>query len=253
MAFSDLLMHSLPAVGQIAGGPVGGAVGTLAAGVLGQFAADGQQKAADAAVNAIPMYDPKQLSYMNDVQRTERAFRAGTDPNTTNAIRQAVQAGGQVGANLVRAGGTDVFSNLLRGQAATQQAIGRYSAAAGAEANNVMNMRGRLVDNMAARVYSQQRMRADDLMAKVARTRQDANNNMLAAVPMLPQVGLKKSTTPFQDIFGQPDGALGGSWRSEGTNGAIPSSPTEAIQYPMIDGSVQSPTSGYDMGQQVIL
>lgn len=214
MAFSDTLTHMLPAVGMLAYGPAGAGVGTILAGAAGRAQANKLENAAAAAEKAIPMYDPHQLSLINEVDRTRRAFQAGTDPHTSSATRSLLQTGSTVGGNVLRAGGPDVIQNLLRSQSATQQAIGKVAAGTAGAANDLLSLKGRLVDNAAERVYGQQRRRADDLLARAARSRQDANNNMLAGVPFLPQIGVSRSapTSPFSELFG--DILSGGSSRS---------------------------------------
>ena len=207
MAFSDFLTHSLPAVGQLAFGPVGAGAGTILAGALGQAGASDLERQAKAAQGDITSNSPGQIAQINDVTRRERAFSAGTDPITSNAIRQTMQAGSMVGYNLLRAGGADVTQNLLRNQSATQQAIGRHAAAGADGSINLLALKGRLIDNAQERTSRDMKIRADNLMAQAAVARQDSRNNMLAGVPFLPQLGIgtKKTTpvSPFMEIFGE--------------------------------------------------
>lgn len=187
MAASDFLLGALPVAGTILGGPIGGAAGTLAAGLIGQGVADKKQKAYNKAEGAIPMVDPTQQAYLARVRQQERAMRAGTDPSSAMAQRLAGNIAGQTQSNLLRAGGPGMANNLLRSQAALGNQIGQIGANAATGADRLLSYQGGLIDNMANRVYQRQREIRNQALARYEQSRQDANNNIAASVGLLPQ------------------------------------------------------------------
>ncbi len=251
MALSDVLGVALPAAGFVLGGPAGAAVGALAGGLIQSSAADKKMGEWNQLDRAIPLNDPAQQRYLGRLERQERQYRAGTDPSTALANRMAQQAGAQTQSNLVRASGGGVIQNLLSSQNVTQRNLAQTGALAAQGADRMLGMQGDLTNMMAQRRYDRQRYRRDLALKQGQQMRQDANNQMMSAIALLPQA--KFSAGRSSPLSAQPQEALGGSWRTQGTGGPIPAAPTPAPQYQMLAGSVPSPTSAYDMGQQVIL
>lgn len=256
MALSDVLGSALPAAGFLLGGPAGAAVGAFAGGLAQNSAANRKMGEWNQLDRAIPLNDPAQQSYLGRLERQERQYRAGADPSTALANRMAQQAGAQTQSNLVRSGGPGIVQNLLSSQNVTQRNLAQAGALAAQGADRMLGMQGDLTNMMAQRRYDRQRYRRDLALMQGQQMRQDANNQMMSAVSMLPGIagegykGLlgKKPINPGSYGGG---GGLGNAWRTQGTGGNMPAPMTTPAQYAMLPGSVQAPTSAYDMGQQV--
>lgn len=188
MALSDVLGSVLPAAGMLIGGPAGAAVGSLAGGLVQNAAAGKKMGEHDRLDNQIPLNDPVQQRFLGRLERQERHYRAGTDPNTALANRLAQQSGAQAQANLVRAGGPGVVQNILSSQNVTNRGLAQSAADAAARADNMMGMQGQLTNMMAERRYDRQRYRRDLALMQGVQKQQDANNMMSSAVGMIPQI-----------------------------------------------------------------
>jgi len=244
---------------MLIGGPAGAAVGSLAGGLVQNAAAGKKMGEHDRLDNQIPLNDPMQQRFLGRLERQERHYRAGTDPNTALANRLAQQSGAQAQSNLVRAGGPGVVQNILSSQNVTNRGLAQSAADAAARADNMMGMQGQLTNMMAERRYDRQRYRRDLALMQGVQKQQDANNMMSSAVGMIPQIAGGEGG--YKGLLGGVGksgpgsygggGGLGDAWRTQGTGGTIPMAPTQAPQYTMLSGSVQEPTSAYDMGQQV--
>lgn len=175
--------------GAAVGGPWGALIGGIAGGIHGIF------KGAEAAKlrkdyekkeKNIPLYDPMQIAYLNNVTQQERLMRSGMDSSSALAARLQGNAGAQTQANLVRAGGPNVVQNLLRSQAVTQNQNAVVGANASQAAGDLMRLRGRLIDNIAERVYSRQREIRNQAMDKYALAAQGIKNNAANAQGAVP-------------------------------------------------------------------
>ena len=188
MALFDTLTNLLPAVGTVLGGPVGGAIGTIAAGAVQGNQANKLMDKMWAQDNQIPLYDPMQQAALQKVRQQEKQFRAGTDPNSALANRMVGQAAAQTQANLMRGGGPGLVQNLLTSQRTAGNQYAQIGANAAAAANQMLPMELNLVGDMAKRAYDRQRYRRDIYFAQAEQRRQDANNNMMAGIGLLPQL-----------------------------------------------------------------
>ena len=190
MALFDTLTNLLPAAGTVLGGPVGGAIGTMAAGALQGGQANKLMDKMWAQDNQIPLYDPMQQAALQKVRQQEKQFRAGTDPNSALANRMVGQAAAQTQANLMRGGGPGLVQNLLTSQRTAGNQYAQIGANAAAAANQMLPMELNLVGDMAKRAYDRQRYRRDIYFAQAEQRRQDANNNMMAGIGLLPELNI---------------------------------------------------------------
>ena len=172
MALSDVLGSALPAAGFLLGGPAGAAVGAFAGGLAQNSAANRKMGEWNQLDRAIPLNDP---------------YRAGADPSTALANRMAQQAGAQTQSNLVRSGGPGIVQNLLSSQNVTQRNLAQAGALAAQGADRMLGMQGDLTNMMAQRRYDRQRYRRDLALMQGQQMRQDANNQMMSAIALLPQ------------------------------------------------------------------
>lgn len=179
------------ATGFTAGGPIGAAVGG-AIGILGGISqgkeAKRLQKAYDKAEANVNPVDPGLTSYLGRIRQMERNFRAGTDPSSAFAAQQARGVGAQTQSNLLRAGGPNSVGQLLRAQAGTNNAMANIGAQAASGANQMLQMQGGIIGNIADRVYQRQRELRNQAMARMEQRRQDINNTMTGALAMIPQM-----------------------------------------------------------------
>jgi len=187
MALSDVLGSALPAAGFLLGGPAGAAVGAFAGGLAQNSAANRKMGEWNQLDRAIPLNDPAQQSYLGRLERQERQYRAGADPSTALANRMAQQAGAQTQSNLVRSGGPGIVQNLLSSQNVTQRNLAQAGALAAQGADRMLGMQGDLTNMMAQRRYDRQRYRRDLALMQGQQMRQDANNQMMSAIALLPQ------------------------------------------------------------------
>lgn len=186
--------------GASIGGPWGALIGGIAGGIHGII------KGAEAAKlrkdyekkeKALPLYDPTQIAYLNNVAQQERLYRSGMDASSALAARLQGNATAQTQLNLLRAGGPSTVQNLLRSQAVGQNQAAIIGANGSQAANDLMRLRGRLIDNIAERVYSRQREIRNQAMDRYA----------LAAQGIKNQAGSAMGAIPGQETFG---GMFGG-------------------------------------------
>ena len=187
MPLFDTLATASPIIGTLAGGPVGGAIGTMASGLFQGAGANDVRKAYDKYADTIPTQDPEQVAFRETLRRRRSALEAGTDAFTSNRIRNANNALAQTQANITRSGhGTT--SELLRSQRAADQVIGNAGADANRNALSLLGAEGALTNSMAARLYGQQQDKAANLWQEYARKREDANRTTMAGIGLLPQL-----------------------------------------------------------------
>lgn len=240
-------------------GPIGTGVGAGIGLITGLMSGMENDKARKSAQNAakIPFEDPAQVAYLNRVRRQERQQRAATDPSSAFAAMNARDALAQTQSNLLRAGGASATQGALRAQNLTNNAFMGIGAAAGQRADQLLQYQGGLIDNMAQRRLDLQKDNRALLQSEYVAGRQNLNNTLSQGIGMLPGLAANRMPTFNTRGFGtptaQPQGAMGGNWRNMGTGGIIPPSPTAVDTYAMVPDSLQSPTSAYDMGQQVTL
>lgn len=210
MPLVDFLRAAAPAIGTVAGGPVGGAIGTFLSGALGSIQAEGLHKDYQKKADAIPATDPGQVALLDKVRMRQRMYDAGTNRLAQNRMRQINQAGATTQANIARqtggsAGGA--IQGLLSSQSVTQSQLPNALNQNEAVGNQLLGMEGGLVQDMGARRYALQRYTRDVAMSRYALAQQGAEANMMAATGMLPE--LKFS------------GLLGGGQQPATTGGAI--------------------------------
>jgi hypothetical protein len=99
----------------------------------------------------------------------------------------AQQAGAQTQSNLVRSGGPGIVQNLLSSQNVTQRNLAQAGALAAQGADRMLGMQGDLTNMMAQRRYDRQRYRRDLALMQGTQMQQDANNQMMSAIALLPQ------------------------------------------------------------------
>lgn len=185
MALTDVLGAALPAVGSI-WGPAGTAIGSFAGGLVQNAAADSKKNEWNKLDSQIPLNDPQQQQFLSKVEGQERQYRMGADPNTSLANALARQAGGQTQTNLLRAGGPGTVQNLLSSQNVTNRALASNAAQAAGMADNMLGAEGSLINLMAQRRYDRQRYRRDIAQHQAEQGQQDANNQMMASIGMIP-------------------------------------------------------------------
>lgn len=201
MPIADVLAQTLPAAGTLLGGPVGGAVGTFASGLIQGDQANKARDAYDKYEKTIPQQDPEQIALRGKIQRRRTMLEAGTDAYTQNRIANANNANAQTQLNIRRAGGG--VSDLLRSESATNQAIGNAGADAQRGALNLLGIEGQLTASMADRLYQRQDSRANMLWQEFARRREDANRTINATIGLLPQLSITgEDGQPFQGLIG---------------------------------------------------
>jgi hypothetical protein len=244
-------------------GPIGTGAGALIGGIAGYMSGVENDKARKAAQNAakIPFEDAAQAAYLGRVRRQERQQRAATDPSSAFAAMNARDALAQTQSNLLRAGGASATQGALRAQNLTNNAFMGIGATAGQRADHLLQYQGGLIDNMAQRRLDLQKDNRNQLQREYVAGRQNLYNTFSQGLGMMPGIAANKMPTfnTGASASGTPmtpsQGAIGGGWRTMGTGGIIPQSPTPVTQYPlydMVSGQYpQAPTSGYDMGQQV--
>jgi len=253
MALADVLGAALPALGGVVGGAPGAAVGAFAGGLFQQGEANRKMKEWNRLDRSIPENDPMQQALLGKIQRQENQYRAATDPASSLANRLAQQAGAQTQANLSRAGGPGIVQNLLSSQNATQRNLAQVGANAALRADQMLGMEGQLTGLMAERRYDRQRYRRDLALMQGQQRQQDANNQMMSAIPLLPQVQIgQRYQRPAGIPSAQPGGAYGPAWRNQGTGLPVPPSPSDAPQYAMIPEPMNA-TSTYEPGTPVNL
>lgn len=212
--FLNIMRMAAPIVGTIAGGPVGGAIGTGVAGILGAMSAGKLEKDYKKAEAAVPMYDAGQLSFLGDVRNKRRMYEAGMDKTTGSMLREVGQSQAQTQANITRAAGGNLAStmdSLLRSQAVTGAALPQIGANAQRQALGLLGMEGQIVDDMAQRAYKLKTRARDFAMARWATAQQGAESNMMAAIGMIPQLGFRKDPIGGPPVTGVPSSAQIGS------------------------------------------
>lgn len=170
-------------------GPIGMGVGAgvgLLSGIFSGQQANRLERDYKNAEKALQPNSPDQLNFLNDIRRQERAFRTGTDPSSGFAMQNLRNAQSQTQANLTRAGGPGVVNNLLRSQAVTNQGFANVGANAADRANQLMQFRGGLIDNIQARQYQRQREIRNQAMERSAAARQNIQNTFQGALAMIP-------------------------------------------------------------------
>ena len=191
--------------------------------------------------------DPEQRGLLNVLGRQERLYRAGADTNTAYGNRLAMNAGAQSQANLARAGGGQgLVQNMLSSQAVTQRQLGANAAQAAARADQMLGMRGELINLMLQRRYELQKYRRDREMALWAAKKQLSNNMISAGMSQFNQSMSSWSGSQGNNDFGQMGAAKSApaSTPPQYANGGY-----KMLSY---DGDHnKNPTSAYDQGQQV--
>ncbi len=218
----------LPLLGTVAFGPMGGAVGTAAAGAIGMGRAKGFESEYNQADKNVHPIDPMQLAYMNELKRQEKTYRAGTDPSAGFAMSGVRDTGAQTMSNIRRAGGG--VGDLLRSQRVSDRGYAEISARSSGIANQLLGMRGGVVNDISDRVFGEQKYHRGMKYAQWQNAQQDANNNIQAGVGMLAQ-GI-----PDEGLFGDID--LGapkrGSFGQGGAGGSA--GPARAPIAPKVGG-----------------
>lgn len=213
-----MIENLLPLAGTVAFGPIGGAVGTALSGAIGMGRANKFEKEFDQANRQVRPVDPMQLSYMQDLKNQERAYRAGTDAASRFAMTGVRDQGATASASILRAGGGP--NDLLRSQRISDRGYADIAARQSGIANQLLGMRGGVVNDISDRVFSEQRWNRDMAFGRWQNERKDANNNLMAATGMLaqevPEGGylgplFKGGAEPPPTPFAQKSGA-GGSW-----------------------------------------
>ncbi|HNR54211.1 MAG TPA: hypothetical protein PKJ19_03525 [Flavobacteriales bacterium] len=179
-------------------GPIGMGVGAgvgLLSGIFSGQQANRLERDYKKAEGALQPNSPDQINYLNAIRQQERAFRTGTDPSSGFAMQNLRNAQSQTQANLTRAGGPGVVNNLLRSQAITNQGFANVGANAADRANQLMQFRGGLIDNIQARQYARQRELRNQAMERSASAAQNIQNTFQGALAMIPEMTAK---------FGQP-------------------------------------------------
>lgn len=181
MAIENLL----PLIGTLGFGPAGGAVGTGIAGAIGQGKAksfEDQYNLADKNVNPI---DPGQVAMMAALKRQEGAYRAGTDAAAGFGMSGVRDMGVQAMSNIRRAGGG--VGDLLRSQRVSDRGYADIAARSSGIANQLLGMRGGIVNDIANKVFGEQKYHRGMKYSQWQNAQQDANNNLQAATGMLAQ------------------------------------------------------------------
>ena len=171
--------------------------------------------------------DPEQRGLVNTLARQERLYRAGADTNTAYANRLAMNAGAQTQANLARYGGPGLVQNMMGSQAITQRQLGANAAQAASQADNMLGMRGQLVNIMAQRRYDLQKYRRDREMALWAAKKQLSNNMISAGMSQFNQSMSSWSGSQGNNDFGGMDVKSAEAGTGAGT-GAAPAGTNRA-------------------------
>lgn len=172
-------------------GPVGMAVGGgvgLLSGIFTGMQANKLDREYKKAESALEPNSPDQIAYLNSIRQQERNFRTGTDPSSGFAMQNLRNAQSQTQANLMRAGGPGVVNNLLRSQAVTNQGFANVGANAAAQANQLLQFQGGLIDNIQNRKYQRQREIRNQAMERAASARQNIQNTFQGALAMVPNM-----------------------------------------------------------------
>lgn len=242
--------------GMSIAGPWGAALGSIAGGVAGYFSGQENNKAAaraKSAANAIPLVNPETVAQLSRERQLERAQRAGADQASAFGARNVNGVLGQTQANITRAVGGNpalALSGLLGAQSQADSAIQGLGANAGARADNSLAAQYGIIGDMERRKRDLQEFARNQAYSELIAGRQNINNTVSAGLGLLPGLNLDKLPNFRKAAESQN---MGGAWRTMGAGGTTPAAPTPAPQYTMLPGSVQSPTSEYDMGQQVML
>lgn len=150
-------------------------------------------KEVDSLNKKIPLVDPQQMEDLSAIQRRQRALEAGTDPMTAARMRAIQQAGAQVGTNLARASGgsgATLVSNVLRAQNQTNAGIQEAGALASNRADTYQGMQTDIVRDMAQRKLGLLSYMRDVKAAEYAQARQGQQDNLMAAIGSLPNIGM---------------------------------------------------------------
>jgi hypothetical protein len=189
MAILDVLAQAAPAAGTLLGGPVGGAIGTLASGIIQGVEADKYRKQYESAMKDIPLKDPMEVAQLDAAQRRRAALEAGMDPMTGMQRRSIENAGAQTMSNIVRSGGNNV-SSILRGQQAINSGIANVGAQASTRADQLFAMEGMLTKDIADRAYRRQMSDAQIKWQEFASRKEDANRTTMASIGLLPKINV---------------------------------------------------------------
>lgn len=192
----------LPLIGTAAFGPAGGAVGTAVAGVIGGERAKGFEDQYNEADRRVNPQDPMQMAMIGKLDRLERQYRAGTDPSSSFGMAGVRDMGTQLMTNTLRAGGG--VGDLMRGARVSDRGYADIASRAPGIANQLLSMRGGIVNDIANKVFGEQKYHRGMKYSQWQNAQQDSNNNMQAATGMLAQAapdagflgGLKMGGTP---------------------------------------------------------
>jgi len=219
-------------------GPIGMGVGAgvgLLSGIFSGQQANRLERDYKKAEGALQPNSPDQINYLNAIRQQERAFRTGTDPSSGFAMQNLRNAQSQTQANLTRAGGPGVVNNLLRSQAITNQGFANVGANAADRANQLMQFRGGLIDNIQARQYARQRELRNQAMERSASAAQNIQNTFQGALAMIPEMTAK---------FGAPKAPAKGGAPGRTFDPLAATSPGVGTFYPGAynAGDMQQPT-----------
>ena len=172
--------------------------------------------------------DPEQRGYLNRLAMQERLYRSGGDTGTAYANRLAGNAGAQAQANIARAGGGQgLVQNLLSSQAVTQRQYGANMAQTTDRADNMLGLRGQLINMMAQRRYDLQRYKRDREMALWAQKKQLSNNLISSGMSQFNQSMSAWSGSQGNNDFGGMDVKSAEAGTGAGT-GAAPAGTNRA-------------------------
>lgn len=205
--------------------------------------------AADKANAQIPMEDPQQAAFLSEVRRRQKALDAGTDPMTAARTRAINNAGMQTQMNVLRAqAGPAGVSNVLRAQKQINAGLQDAGAEAAQRADNYTGMIGSLIGDMSKRRYALLSYKRDKLAAEAAMMRQGQQDNLMAAIAAIPDIGMNMAYDSYLKGVGQGTaavpssvgaaaaGAIPGSARSAVAPGALPWDPANDPMYYGVKG-----------------
>lgn len=199
---------------------------------------------ADKANAAIPLEDPQQAGFLSEVRRRQRALDAGTDPMTAARTRAINNAGFQTQMNVLRAqSGPGAVSNILRAQKGINAGLQDAGAQAASRADQYTGMIGNVIGDMSKRRYALQSYQRDKLAAEAAAMRQGANENLMAAIAAVPDVGMDMAYNSF--LKGAQTGA------SAIPSGAAGAAGSAALRGPMLPQGPSVPWSDDEYSGQM--
>lgn len=165
------------------------------------------------AHKAIPLNDPAQLSYLDDVRMHRRALEAGTSKMMGLRTRIAQNGLAQTQANAARnAGGSagTLMDILLRSQQQFGNTLNEGAAQEQQQALGLLGQEGQLISDMSDRRYAHQKWMRDLKLGEYAQMRQDASANISGGIATLASAGVDAAsmigTEPRMGGVGQGSG-----------------------------------------------